>query len=62
MVSEEAFSGKKELNPYHFQHFNVTDFVFKIGGENSPFTPYKPNFENGNYMREYTALMNCIGI
>ena len=35
-VKSQAYNGDFNLNPYHFQHFDVTDIGFFVNGESTP--------------------------
>ena len=39
-TDEDSFSGKLTKNPYHFKHYNLSSFVFKVNGENFPTTGF----------------------
>jgi hypothetical protein len=62
MVRATAYSGAYNLNPFHFRHFNLDSASLKVNGDNVPTEPYKPNFADGLYMREYRSLFENTGI
>ena len=33
MVKSQAFNGDNNLNPYHFEHFDVSNIGFFVNGE-----------------------------
>ena len=61
MVSNEAFNGSYELNPFNFQHFNLNQISVAVDGENIPFQPFTPDFANKNCLRDYTSLYLSAG-
>jgi len=47
MVGNDAFSGRKEHNPYNFQHFNLTEIsVFADGQNVQNIKALKMNYNN----------------
>jgi hypothetical protein len=60
-VDHEAFCGKYTLNPYNFQHWNITEIGLTYNGNPIPSTPFKPDFTNKNYAREYYSLFLQLG-
>ena len=41
MVKSQAFNGDYNLNPYHFEHFDVSNIGFFVNGESTP----RPSFK-----------------
>lgn len=62
MVENAAYNGTKSLNPYNFQHFNMTDFILLVNGIPYPTQPLQMNFEDDHYARAYQTLFNGTGI
>ena len=62
MVDHAAFNSDVTQNPFFFQHFKMTNFRFIVNGQSQPSEYFKPNFDNGNYLREYRNLIDCLGI
>ena len=61
MVSNKAYDGAFELNPFNFQHFGLTKLNLMVDGQSSPY--YKPlefNFDNYQYIRGYYSLFENI--
>src|SRR5271156_1655410 len=56
LVDHEAYQGKYSLNPYNFQHFDVSEIGLTVNGFPIPAQPYKPNFEKNMIAREYINL------
>jgi hypothetical protein len=68
-VSNDAYNGKYELNPYNYVHLNVSMLAVYINGKCFPAIPFTPNYthdaENDqpiNYMREYRAMHDGAGV
>ena len=57
MVTNKAYSGNIETNPFEFQHFGVNHIALYREGATVPFRPFTPNFANGQCVREY---MSCL--
>jgi hypothetical protein len=60
LVSNAAFSGAYNLNPFNFHHFNVNYIALHREGESIPHRPFKPDFPAGLYMREFMALFQAM--
>jgi hypothetical protein len=60
-VGQTRLNGAKNLNPFRFQHFNVSYVGLKINGVNYPAAPFTPDFENGLISRELRFLYDNIG-
>ncbi len=52
-VSNEAFNGKNDLNPYYFFHYGIRHIACDFDGNQYPLRPYSPNFNKKKYIREY---------
>ena len=59
MVSHNAFNGSFILNPYNYQHFNLSYLSFYLNGVPYPEKPFTPDFLNGNYIREYMSIFDA---
>lgn len=55
-VTSKAYNGDPQLNPYNFQHFNISYIVCYLDGEQYPLKAYQPNFEKGTIIREFMGL------
>ena len=53
LVNNNAYSGSYLLNPFKFNHNNLTFVALHLNGEMLPKSPYTPNFDDDNYRREY---------
>lgn len=61
-VASNRFDGRKNLNPFHFQHFDIRYLNLRVNGLSVPGRPYEPDFENGIFVRELRALYDNTGI
>ena len=58
LVPSEAYNGHYGRNPFNFINGAVNNISFTVDGQNVPFiTPFKPNFETGDFFESYLALM-----
>ena len=62
MLKDENFSSNGKANPFHFEHFNLSKFQVTVGGQPVFSHPMQPNFDTGDYIEMYRALMDNIGI
>ena len=60
LVSNAAFSGSYTESPFNFQHFGVNYVALYREGESVPQRPYKPNFAEGHYMREFMSIFQAM--
>ena len=58
----QSLSGSGHYKPFYFHHFDVNYMSLRINGQNYPSQPLKPNFETGEYMREYRHTIDNCGI
>ena len=61
MVSNAAFNGANNTNPYAFSHYDLNFLSASVGTETYPSQPFKPNFQTDQYAHVYTDLMRTIG-
>ena len=61
MVSNSAYSGQKALNPFNFQHFNVSSINITVDSKCVFAKPLTVNMTNGNYIQAYWNLMIAMG-
>jgi len=62
ILSNKSFNGTIDSNPFHFFHHNVNYFNLKINGSPVVPTPFTPDFEGGNYAREYRHFFDNLGM
>lgn len=61
IVADEDMHGGYQMNPYNFQNLNLKSFALKVNGTLIPRLGYKPDFETGDYIREYTTALEALG-
>ena len=61
LVKSQAYNGDYHLNPFHFEHFNVSDIGFFVNGEATPCPAYKLDLENGIYLQGLNSLYKITG-
>ena len=53
LVSNQAFSGHAERNPFNFQHFGLNEIGLYLDGQQQyALKPMQPDYENGQYIRD----------
>ena len=62
LVSNKAFNGQANENPFNFQHFNLNYLALHVGGQQVPQKPLTPNFGSDLYMRSYMTLFEGTGM
>ena len=60
-VKSQAYNGDYHLNPFHFEHFDVSDIGFFVNGEATPRPAYKLDIENGIYLQGLNSLYKITG-
>ncbi|KAK7093427.1 hypothetical protein V1264_007186 [Littorina saxatilis] len=60
-VSNAAYNGDQQLNPFHFNHFDINFLALYVDGKQVPAKPLQPNFEKGDHVRSYLTLYNGTG-
>jgi len=62
LVSNRAFNGHAESNPFNFQHFNLSEIgVYLDGQQQNAIKPIQPDYEHGLYIRAYNSLFGGTG-
>ena len=61
MVRSQAYNGDYNLNPYHFEHFDVSNIVFFVNGESTPRPSFKLDVGNGIYLQGLNSLCKITG-
>ena len=61
MVRSQAYYGDNNLNPYHFEHFDVSNIVFFVNGESTPRPSFKLDVGNGIYLQGLNSLYKITG-
>lgn len=60
MVSNKAYNGDILLDPYDFEHYDLSFFACYIDGRQYPQNGYNPDFSKGLCVREYLGLMRAL--
>jgi len=61
-IDAKAFNGDVAHNPFCFPHFHLNLLNLRINGNPFHPRPFQPNYETGDYMREYRNLMDNGGV
>ena len=62
LVSNKAFNGSVDTNPFEFKHFNLNYFALYLNGDQYPAKPLTPNYAKDEYLRAYMTLFEGTGI
>jgi hypothetical protein len=60
LVPNDAFKGNILKNPFNFKHYKLDYIAAYIDGTQFPTKAFKPDFENGLYVREYMSLFESL--
>ena len=58
MVNQKAFNGDTSLNPYNFEHFDLSEASLVVNGVSEPSTPYTFDKTHDNISLYYEMLEN----
>ena len=61
MVDNSAYNGDLKLNPFHFQHFDLSKLTLTKNGIQFPGEAFEPNFKTKMCLREYYHTMESLG-
>ena len=62
LVTDKAFSGHRERNPFNFRHFNVTEISLYVDGQQQQdIKPMALNYADSHYIRAYNTLFSGTG-
>ena len=61
IVSNAAFNGAHDQNPFQFNHYNVSKIEVSRDGKTLCTRPFEPNFAQKNYLRSYLSLYEATG-
>jgi len=57
LVDNGAFNGNRALNPFNFQHFNLSEIGLYLDGQQQhAVMPIQPDFANEQYIRAYNTV------
>ena len=62
LVTNKAFNGAKDANPFNFQNFGVNYMALYVDGVQFPTKPLTPNFVGDQYLRSYMTLFEGTGL
>lgn len=60
-VTNNAYNGTLETNPFHFHHHNLNFLALYLDGKQVPAKPLQPDFQRGDYVRSYLSLFQATG-
>jgi len=58
----DSYNGILHKNPFTFNHFNLNMMNLKINGRPFTATPIRPNYANGDFLREYRRFLDHSGV
>jgi len=62
LVSNRAFNGHAQSNPFNFQHFNLSEIALYLDSQQQhAIRPIQPDYEHGLYRRAYDSLFAGTG-
>jgi len=62
LVSNRAFNGHTESNPFNFQPFNISEIALYLDGQQQhAIRPIQPDYAHGKYIRSYDTLFTGTG-
>jgi len=57
LVSNQAFNGHADRNPFNFQHFSLSEIALYLDGQQQhAVRPIQPDYEHEQYIRAYDSL------
>ena len=57
LVTNRAFNGHAESNPFNFHHFNLSEIALYLDGQQQhAIRPIQPDYEHGLYIRTFDSL------
>lgn len=60
MVENDAYNGNIKKNPFHFQHFDLSQIALYHGGRSIPGAPLKVDYANNLYLEAYYDLIRVL--
>jgi len=62
LVTNQAFNGHRERNPFNFYHFNVSEISLYLDGQQQGgIKPMELNYADSHYIRAYNTLFSGTG-
>ena len=62
MVTNEAFVGDLDKNPFKFDHMHLNSACLIVDGRPLPAQPWQPDFKRGLYAEAYHGLVRAVGM
>ncbi len=62
LVTNKAFNGSKDANPFEFKHFDLNYLTIHVGGQQFPGKALTPDFDNDQCLRSYMTLFEGTGM
>ena len=60
MVSNSAYSGDYNKNPFNFMNMGVNYLEINVDGQPVPSRPFRSNFDENDYVSLYLSLLNSV--
>ena len=62
IVDNAAFNGRRDRNPFNFQHYNLSEIAIYLDGhQQHTLKPIQPDFTAGQFVRAYNSLFSGTG-
>ncbi|TWW55983.1 hypothetical protein D4764_09G0010330 [Takifugu flavidus] len=61
MVHHEAFTGRRDLSPFNFRHYDIEYLALCQDGRQVPAKAFQPDFNNGVSVREFYNMFLATG-
>ena len=61
-VRDTTMNPAAGANPFTFSNVDLSSLQLILDGEGFPRTPYQPNFQTGDYIREYMGLLETLNL
>ena len=61
MMDNDSYNENYKKNPFNFQHYNLTQIVMSVNGEEVPFKPLKFNFDDKLFVTAFNTLFSGTG-
>ena len=62
LVSNAAYRGDFQRNPFNFHHYGLKEIKFTVDGDLIGGEPLKLNFKTGKYIEAYNAMFSALGM
>jgi hypothetical protein len=62
LVQQDRVTGKYNLNPFKFQHFNLQALTVTVNGLPIPSDPLTMNYSDRDYQRAYLNTLGALGL